>query len=130
MFSFREVVAHRRQRFAVASAMEIRRDNADLRRDAARPALVDFARRLLFHVGIVKTEHGDSGPHHVHRTGGFRRRLDEIDHSAGQLALGAQRAHEFVKLAAVRQFAFPQKVNHLLVTDFAGQLVDVVAGSK
>ena len=128
MLSFREVVTHRRQRFAVARAMKIRRDNSDLRRDAARAALVDFTCRLLLHVGIIKTEHGNRGPHHVHRTGGFRRRLNEIDYSAGQLALGPQRAHEFIKLAAVRQFAFPQKVNHLLVTHLAGQFVDVVAG--
>ena len=49
-----QIVAHRRQRFALARAMKIRGDDADLRRDAARAPLVDLARRFLVHLRIVK----------------------------------------------------------------------------
>ena len=90
MFRLAQVVAHRRERFAVAGAMEIGGDDPDLGRDAAGAALVDLAGRFLIHLRIVKPEHGDGGAHHVHRVGRFRRGLDEIDHAAGQFALGPQ----------------------------------------
>ena len=34
---------------------------------------------------------------------------------------------EFVELAPIRQFLVPKQINDFLVTDFAGELVDVVA---
>ena len=73
MLRLGQIVAHRRERFALAGAMKIGGDHADLRRDAAGAALVDLARRFLVHLRVVKTEHGDGGPHDVHRVGGFRR---------------------------------------------------------
>src|SRR4030095_3706362 len=114
--------------FAIARPVKIGGNHTDLCRDASGAALVDFARRLLVHLPIIKPEHRDGGAHHIHRAGGFRRSLDEVNYPARQLPLSAQLLHKSIDLLAIRQLSLPKEVNDFLETDFAGQLVDVVAG--
>ena len=127
MLRFGQVVAHRRQGFALARAMKIRRDDADLGRDTARPAFVDLARGLLLHLGIVETEHGNGGAHDIHRVRRLGRALDEIDHGQRQLTFLTQLVGKFIQLGAVRQVSAPEEKHNFLVADFASQFVDVVA---
>ncbi len=126
MFGLGEIIAHWWQGFAVAGAMKIRGDDADLGGNAAGAAFVDLPRGLFVHLGIVETEHGNGRTHHVHWLGRFRRSFYEIDHGTRELALGTQRTRKFIQLAAVWQLALPQEVNDFLVVNLAGKLVDIV----
>src|SRR5213075_166108 len=113
---------------SLAGAMEISGDDADFSGDTSRTSLIYFPRRFLVYVGVVKAKHGNGRSHHIHWIGSFWRRLDKIDHWIWQLPFGSKRMGEFVELAPIWQFPLPQQVNHFLVTDFAGEIVDVVAG--
>src|SRR5439155_13644635 len=108
--------------------MEISGNDPDFSGDTSSTSLIYFPRRFLVYVGVVKAKHGNGRSHHIHWIGSFWRRLDEIDHWIWQLPFGSQRAREFVELAPIWQSPLPQQVNHFLVTDFAGEIVDVVAG--
>src|SRR2546423_15629537 len=108
--------------------MKISSDDADFSGDTSGTSLIYFPRRFLVYVGVVKAEHGNGGSHHIHRIGSFWRRLDEIDHWIWQLPFSSQGVREFVELAPIWQFPLPQQVNDFLVADFAGKIVDVVAG--
>ena len=107
--------------------MKIGRDHADLCRDTAGAVFADLYRGLFANVWIVKTQHRHRGAHQVHRQRILRRVLDKIDNSIRQLSLPAQLLSATLELLAIRQFVVPKKINNFLVTDFAGQLVDVVA---
>src|SRR6266446_5933218 len=108
--------------------MEISGNDANFSGDTSSTSLIYFPRRFLVNVGVVKAKHGNGRSHHIHWIGSFWRRLDEIDHWIWQLPFGSQRAREFVELASIWQFPLPQQVNDFLVADFAGEIVDVVAG--
>src|SRR5438552_5857784 len=108
--------------------MEISSNDADLCCDASGPSLIDFPRRFLVHLGVVKAQHGNGRPHHIHWVGSFWRRLDEIDNWIWQLSLGSQRVRKFIELAPIWQFPLPQQINDFLVADFAGEIVDIVTG--
>ncbi len=60
--------------------------------------------------------------------GVLRRVLDEIEHGPWQRARGAQVGLQFFQLGLVRQLFVPEEINHFLVADAPGQLVDIVTG--
>src|SRR5438876_940278 len=67
--------------------MKIRRDPADLCRDAAGALLADLDRRFLADVWIVKAKHRHTGADHIHGRSILRRGFDEIDNALGQTSL-------------------------------------------
>ena len=107
--------------------MKIRRDPADLCRDAAGALLADLDRRFLADVWIVKAKHRHTGADHIHGRSILRRGFDEIDNALGQTSLTTQLIHAALEFFAIRQLVVPKKINYFFVTDFPGQLVDVVA---
>ena len=107
--------------------MEIGGDYANLRGDAPRPFPADLDGCFISNVWIVKAEHRHRRAHHIHRRGIFWRALDKIDNSIRQFSLTAQLIRAALQFLAIRQLVVPKKINNFLVTDFAGQLVDVVA---
>src|SRR5437667_11556305 len=107
--------------------MKIRRDPADLCRDAAGALLADLDRRFLADVWIVKAKHRHAGANHIHGRSILRRGFDKIDNALGQTSLTTQLIHAALEFFAIRQFVVPKKINNFFVTDFPGQLVDVVA---
>src|SRR2546423_104474 len=108
--------------------MKISSDDADFSGDTSGTSLIYFPRRFLVYIRVVKAEHGNGRSHHIHWIGIFWRRLDEIDHWIWQLPFGSHGVREFVELAPIWEFPLPQQVNDFLVADFAGKIVDVVAG--
>src|SRR6266446_2436321 len=107
--------------------MKIRRDPADLRRDAAGALLADLDGRFLADVWIVKAKHRHAGANHIHGRGILRRSFDKIDNALGQISLTTQLIHTALEFFAIRQLVVPKEINNFLVTDFSGQLVNVVA---
>src|SRR5439155_25239150 len=107
--------------------MKIRRYPADLCRDAAGALLADLYRRFLSDVSIVKAKHRHTGADHIHGRSILRRGFDEIDNALGQTSLTTQLIHAALEFFAIRQLVVPKEINNFLVTDFSGQLVNVVA---
>src|SRR6266581_8091234 len=107
--------------------MKIRRDPADLRRDAAGALLADLDRRFLTDVWIVKAKHRHAGANHIHGRSILRRSFDKINNALGQISLTTQLIHASLEFFAIRQLVVPEKINNFFVTDLPGQLVDVVA---
>src|SRR5882724_2444995 len=107
MLGFSQVVPNRRQGLTLTGAMEISGNDSDFCGDTSRASFIYFPRRFLLHVWVVNAQHGNGGPHHIHRVAIFWRRGDEIDYCVWQLSLGSQRVREFVELAPIWQFPFP-----------------------
>src|SRR4029077_11390991 len=94
--------------------MKIRRDHADLRRDAAGALLAHLDRRFLADVWIVKAEHRYAGANHIHGRSILRRGLDKIDNALGQISLTTQLIHKALEFFAIWQLVVPKKINDFL----------------
>src|SRR5207244_6552789 len=80
MLGFREIVSHWWKRFAVARAMKISGDHADLPRNRDRATPVDFRSCVPADVRVVEPQHRDGGAHYVHRQRVERRSFSNFDY--------------------------------------------------
>ncbi len=127
MRSFAQIVSHRRERVALAGAVEVGGNHADFGGNADGTAVVGiYTRAFLAEAAVIKTKHRNRRAHHIHGIRVSRSGLDKIHNPLGKFAFGTQLGAEFVKLRTIRQSAMPEQVDDLLVGGLAGEFVYVV----
>ena len=112
---------------ALPAAVEVGGNHANFGCNAHGTAVVGiYTRAFLAEAAVIKTKHGNRCAHHIHGIRSFRRGLDKIHHTLGEVAFGTQLGAEFLKLRTIRQSAMPEQIDHLLVGGLAGELVYIV----